>query len=206
MRQLSELIKMNVTKEIKKQILNLESEDISERNEAVSSLTEDMNDELAFLLISLLEQNTSRLFREGACKILGEIKSDKAVDVLIDCLKDQHEGVKFYATKALGKIKNEKAVIPLIEKLRTVKDPSQRAEIVKALGIIGDRRAVKTIIRILYDDNDKFVRQQAASALGEIGDEKALRALHKIAEKKGSSELYLTVSDAIQKINKKNKK
>ncbi|NHK30073.1 MAG: HEAT repeat domain-containing protein [Asgard group archaeon] len=197
---------MNVTKKIKKQILNLESENISERNEAVSSLTEDMNEELAYLLISLLEQNTSRLFREGACKILGEIKSDKAVDVLINCLKDNHDGVRYYATKALGKIKNEKAVIPLIEKLRTAKDPSQRAEIVTALGIIGDKRAVKSIIRILQNDRDQFVRQQAVLALGKIGDENALRALHKIAEKKGTSEFYLTVSNVIQEINKKNKK
>jgi len=192
---------MNVTKEIKEKILNLESESITERNNAITSLTKDMNDELAYLLISLLERNTSRLFREGACKILGEIESHNAVDVLIDCLSDQYEGVWFYATKALGKIKNEKAVNPLIDKLRTVKEPSHKAEIVKALGLIGNNRAVKSIIKILYDDKDKFVRQQAAIALGKIGDEKALNALHNIVRNKGSSELHLIASNAINEIN-----
>ena len=48
---------------------------------------------------------------------LGTIKSEKAVNPLIERLEDEDADVRSAVARALGAIKNEKAVDPLIERL-----------------------------------------------------------------------------------------
>ena len=195
---------MNLTQKTKNRILKLESEDIDERKEAIAQLSEKENNDLEKLLISFLKKNTSRLFREGACKILGEIGSEDSVDILIKCLNDKHDGVQFHAAVALGKIAYEKAVNPLIEKLAKGIDPLLKSEAIVALGKIGDKKAVKPLVKVLQNDEDVFVRHHVAKTLGLLGDNYAIKPLQKIAQDNKNTRLNYLAMNAIQEIRTRN--
>ena len=106
---------------------------------------------------------------------IGEIEDPKAVEPLIDALKDGNRDVQQAAAEALGEIGDPKAVEPLIEALKDGDEEIRRIA-AKALGEIGDPKAVEPLIDALKDGN-RDVQQAAAEALGEIGDPKAVEPL-----------------------------
>jgi HEAT repeat protein len=192
---------MTITAETKKQIVSLESEVGEERVAAINALSKEHNAETVQLLISLLKEETSIQFREGACGILGKLEAKEAVDVLIDCLNDPDDGVIYYAALALGDIRDTKAVKPIIRKLnRKQSDPLFRSELIIALGNIGDDLAVVPLINVLRNDEDRFVRHKAALALGKLKNKKALGPLTEIARKEMNTRLYYLAISAIDKI------
>ena len=192
---------MTITVKTKKQILKLESEDGEERVTAINALSEKHNVETIRLLISLLKEDTSAQFRECACGILGKLKAENAVDVLIKCLNDPDDGVIYHAALALGDIKDSKAVNPILRKLKGKKNnPIFRSELIVALGNIGDDRVVGPLIHVLRNDEDKFVRHQAARALGKLKNKKAIGPLTEISRKEMNTELYYLAIQAIDNI------
>lgn len=193
---------MTVSQTIKKQILELENEDLVNRREAIANLTIKKNDDLIHLLIDLLGKNTSVLFKEGACTILGDLEVKEAVDVLINCLSDENNNVKFKAAIALGKIGDDKATKPLILKLKKKGDPILKAEAIFALGQIGNMKSVQPIINAMNSDEDLFVKHRAVKALGKLGSKDAIRSLQSYAGIKRSSRLSFLAHEAIQDIQK----
>jgi len=136
----------------------------------------------------LLLINKNWYVRSAAASALGEIRSEKAVEPLIQRLEDEneHEEVRWTAVIALGAIGSDKAVEPLIQKLEdNDKDKIVRWAAAEALGRIKSDKAVEPLIQRL-EDKDKIVRWAAAEALGRIKSDKAVEPLiQKLRDEKG---------------------
>ncbi|GBO53266.1 hypothetical protein APA_1173 [Pseudanabaena sp. lw0831] len=110
---------------------------------------------------------------------MSKVSSEKAVEPLIEALKDPDYDVqsKAKAAEALGKIGSDKAVQPLIEAFQ---DPNLRRQASEALIKIGNVMASElisnTLIARLKDPNIKL-RNEAAEALVKIGSKKAVESL-----------------------------
>jgi HEAT repeat protein len=121
----------------------------------------------------------SRELSAGVAKALGEIGDARAVDALIEALKDEDSDVYWNSIDALVKIakKDLGLVDKLIKALRD-EDSYVRISVAWALGEIGDASAVDALIEALRDE-DSYVRESVAWALGAIGDARAVDSLIK---------------------------
>ena len=148
-------------------------------------------------LIKALNYRKDAYIREAAAKALGEIGDARAIEPLIDALKDESEYVRSAAAEALDKLgwqpdtEERKAAYwaakqewdkcveigaPAVEPLIiALKDWRVREAAAEALGKIG-APAVEPLIDALRDKSED-VRKAAAEALGEIGDVRAVEPL-----------------------------
>ena len=112
------------------------------------------------------EQESVRL---GAVEALGEIRDARAIDPLIQTLKEDNSlAVQLSAAQALGKMRDKRAVEPLIHALKDEKRDVRKSA-AWALGEIRDKRAIEALIQALRDKRSE-VRKSAADALGKIGE------------------------------------
>lgn len=119
---------------------------------------------------------------ESAAWILGEIRSQDAVEPLLKLLeKDDYSVI---AAMALAKIGSMEAEIPLIHKLVTV-DVQNRRAVAWALSKLASEYSVRPLAQALKDA-DREVRFWAAEGLKKIGTPEALEAL--MEEKKSHGE------------------
>lgn len=93
----------------------------------------------------------------------------KAVDALIEALKNEDDSVRMDAVRdwAYQDISDPRAVDALIGALKD-EDEDVRNYAAYALGDISDQRAIDALVGALKDQSE-YVRQAAASALGDIG-------------------------------------
>ena len=123
-------------------------------------------------------ENVDKVIRGNAAEALGKIKTEIAIDSLINTLtNDEVSNVRGSAAAALGNIGNEKAVTPLINILTKDKDSYVQERAATALGNIGNEKATDSLINALKTDINLSVRTTAAFALGGILNEKAIEAL-----------------------------
>jgi HEAT repeat protein len=110
--------------------------------------------------------------RKAAVESLGNIRDDRAVEPLINTLKDHEQDVRQAAAEALGKLGDTRAVEPLID---TLKEDNQGMHdaVVAALVKIGSPAVVVLISRL----KDGVEPQVMAEALGKIGDPRAVQPL-----------------------------
>ena len=137
-------------------------------------------------LITILKNGKSKYSRWEAAEALGKIGDARAVDLLIEKLKDKKLLVRWKAAEALGEIKDHRAVEPLIQVLNDKdEDWSARKSAAEALGKIGDNRAVEPLIEALKyselslfsDLEHDYTRWGAELALGWIGDNRAVEQI-----------------------------
>jgi len=122
--------------------------------------------------------------QDEAAYALGNIRDSRAVEPLIEVMKDEYGSVRSWAVvEALGNIGDSRAVEPLIGVLKDEYGYIQ-SRIVEALGRIGDKRAVEPLIEALADPN-WWIRKCAAEALGRIGDKRAVEPLIEALNDKG---------------------
>jgi len=138
--------------------------------------------------------------RERAANALGSMGDVRAVQPLINALKDNDRRVRSSAAYALGNIGDIRAEQPLIDALKD-NDKWLRESAASALGRIGDAKAVEPLIDTLKD-NDEWVRWRAASALGEIGDARAVEPLKQALKDKDES-VRKAAKEALEKIQKR---
>lgn len=132
-------------------------------------------DEVDDLILDL--KYGSDVVRRDATVALGEMGDPRAIDPLIEALKDDdHWRVRGNAAWALGKIGDVGAVDSLIEGLKD-ENSAVRYEAAGALGEIGDVRAVEPLVTALGDDGPLYIRKNAVDSLGKIGDPKAVGPL-----------------------------
>lgn len=103
--------------------------------------------------------------RKAAAENLGKLKDVKAIDYLIQSLKDEFWEVREAAMNSLISM-GRKAVEPLINSLVSG-DKKAVKSIAMTLAEIGDKRAVKPLIYILKDKR-QFVREAAGLALEKL--------------------------------------
>ncbi len=125
-------------------------------------------------LIRALRDSTDPLVRQYAAYLLGEAKSPRAIQPLIESLADFDKSVREQATHALSAI-GKAAIEPLAEVMKEPKWET-RYRAAEALGKIADDTAVKPLIQALSDSRD-HVRYMAAKGLQELGDSDAVEPL-----------------------------
>ena len=129
------------------------------------------------LQIKELEDKDSNV-RKSAAEALGGIRSEKAVEPLINVLTaDKDSKVRESAVFALGQIGSEKAIESLINVLSIDKDSDVRKSVALVLGSIRSEKAIEPLIKVLSTDKESDVRGYTAFALGSIGSEKAIESL-----------------------------
>ena len=117
--------------------------------------------------------------RRDAAEALGEIEDERAVEPLIQNLKDKN--IRSEVIYALGKIGDERAVDPLIQALGNRR---VREDVAEALGKIGDARAVQPLMkRFITEEMDTPFTFVVAEAIGLIGDKRAVEGLIRALEK-----------------------
>ncbi|MFB0560775.1 MAG: HEAT repeat domain-containing protein [Candidatus Lokiarchaeia archaeon] len=123
-------------------------------------------------LIKVLNHEKNPKIRRTAAEYLGDLKDKRAVEPLIQTLKNDEEDIRAEAAKALGSIKDLRAVPPLIQALKD-ENWEVREDVAWALGKIGDTRAVEPLLQALKDESNE-VRTVAAEALGGMGDSRVV--------------------------------
>ena len=123
----------------------------------------------------LLEVLKDKGVAKEAVVALGEIGDARAVNGLLEALKDGDKEIVWFAARALRKIGDARAVDGLLEVLKD-EDKEIARETAWALGEIGDARAVNGLLEALKDE-DKEIARETAWGLGEIGDARAVDGL-----------------------------
>ncbi|MCP4155177.1 MAG: HEAT repeat domain-containing protein [bacterium] len=117
-------------------------------------------------LLSVLERENGFEIRNETIKLLGELKSLKAEDLLIKNLGDCSFYIRIAVVETLGKIKSKKAVEPLILLFKTDNN-YVREKVAEALGDIGAQRAIE-VLRAASQDENIEVRKAVIKALAKL--------------------------------------
>ena len=138
----------------------------------IDSLHSELRDPHVFdkVILKILDDNP--FVRAAACRILGDIDDNRAVEPLCGMLTDEHLAVREEAAKALGWVLDQRSVLPLCAALSD-SDPFVLRAAISALGSIGDTQAVEPICEVLDRRKELDVRSTGARVLGWLGDPRA---------------------------------
>jgi len=166
--------------------------------------------------------------RMSVVEALAIIGSERAVNLLLQCLKDEDPIIRVDAAVRVGETRNERAIETLITALQSDNLPL-RAHATRALGHIGSEKAIEPLrtalkdgermvrgdaiealkdigteaaaeaLTVVLQDEDGFLRQKAILAIGAIGSEKYIEVL--LLCLRGDSELRSYVAQALKQIN-----
>ena len=142
------------------------------------------------------------LVRAGVCEVLGALKSEESINLLLDSLEfDDSEEVKRSASIALSHIASPKTVGPLIYMLY-YSDATTTIYAIEALRDMGAEESLDGLMANLYN-KDPLVRAKAAEAIGEIGNTEELPGLEGAFN--GEENIYVRekLSTAIEKLKQK---
>lgn len=156
-------------------------------------------------LIDCVQRERSSRMVVHAISVLGRIKAEEAVPVMIDVLLATHielfenpdppnfahteesTRLRCSAANALAKVGDNRAIIPLMSILNNREENYRlRLAVAESLGRLGDEYAVKPLIEILADEREKslYLKESAAKALGMLGDIRAIEPLIDMLESK----------------------
>jgi len=113
--------------------------------------------------------------QEGEGRQDGQKADPRAVNALMEALKDSDKEVRETAMHALVQLRDPRIFEPLTQALKD-SSPDVRQQAVFGLGQLRDPRAVEPLMSVLHDSSAD-VRQQAVFALGQIRDPKAVDPL-----------------------------
>jgi HEAT repeat protein len=105
--------------------------------------------------------------RATALRLLGELKDDRGLTVLLEAMKDAQPSVRGAAASALGSLGKSEG-FPAVEQALKDKIPAVRTSAAISLGELGDKRSVTPLNQALSDPN-AIVQAAALSALLRIG-------------------------------------
>lgn len=152
-------------KTIQELIQDLNDDDEFVQEEALGLLEIRSEESLEPLIEALSTKGVNKNIKQSSAKLLGLIGDEKAIDTLIDTLRDNNKLVRREASTALSKM-GDKVVEPLINILDD-DDWRVRGAAAWALGKIGDKRAIGPV-KSLLDDESGFVRTGAKFAIDNI--------------------------------------
>ena len=135
--------------------------------------------------------------RYWAAEILGWLRADSAVKLLVESLLDVSPEVRARSAGALGKIRSERSIISLTELLVSEPVPFVRTRVSQALGMIGHPSVIHYLVGILKDP-EWWVRVRAVEALELLG-EKSIPSLL-IALEDEDAEVRKRAALALEKI------
>jgi HEAT repeat protein len=143
--------------------------DNQEKSNIRSKITQQEKEKENSLLILIKKlKHLDKQVRIQTANKLSTLKDSKAVQPLIEALRDEQWEVRREAACALGEIGDKKAVEPLIELLQGNLLSVRRAAY--GLGELGDKQTEESLIKALEDQQYR-VRERAIETLGKIGVE-----------------------------------
>lgn len=125
-------------------------------------------------LIKALRYTRNSDVRKNAASALGDLGDERAVEPLIEALKDEDKYVRKSAAEASGKLGDERLVEPLIEALND-EDWFVQEKAAAALGKMGDTRAIGPLARLIESLEHERFRETARAALNAIKLRQQLR-------------------------------
>lgn len=102
-------------------------------------------------------------------RLTGSRDDGRAIQALLDSLKDTEAHVRWRAAQALGKIGDRRVVDALIDTLQDP-HPDVRGSAAYSLGELGDKRAIEPLVSLLLDP-ERWVRMSVETALIQLGKE-----------------------------------
>jgi len=155
-----------------KLIKDLGSSDGSVVQDAVWTLT-DLGSDVIEPLISALGSNEEEEIRLRCAMILGFIGDDRAVEPLLDALKDRNGDVRAAAITAisdLGKEEYGKILLPYLND----SNEKIRLSAIVAIYNLGEPQTLKELkprlIEFIKEDGDPMVRYYSVKVLGNLGE------------------------------------
>jgi HEAT repeat protein len=137
--------------------------------------TQGVAEDLLIANLSNLLTNPDPYARMSVVEALAIIGSERAVDLLLQCFKDEDPTVQVDAAVHVGWTRNERAIGTLAAALHG-DDVALRAHAATALGRIGSEIAIEPL-RLTLKDSERIVRGGAIEALKNIGTEAAAKEL-----------------------------
>jgi len=144
-----------------KYLNDLSSDNYDDAADAMEGLVTRGGKVVAPLCESLANPRDARL-RWRAAEVLGEIGDRRALEPLIQAIKDQDPDVRAAAARALGEIRDPKAIEPLIAALGDEEPPVQIAAVL-ALGEFDDTSSVTPLIDLFQRSMPEAVAQSEAA-------------------------------------------
>jgi len=129
-------------------------------------------------LILMIEKNKLK-YRAKAfvIKVLGKLRSKKAVPILIKLLEDIKRDIRIASAKALGEIGGIEVIQPLIKKSAEDQDANVRKAAIEALGLIRASEAYEPLLNLLDREIYSDIIEVIVSALISINQKKFLENL-----------------------------
>jgi HEAT repeat protein len=149
-------------------------------------------------LLRALNQN-SHWISARACNPLSKIRSEKAVDGLLEAIDSTKldKRIKRYILQSLGNVESERVLNPLIRYLGH-EDCVIRCAVLRSLGQIGGKTAEEAVIGALKD-KERYVVESAIAVLGQMKSTRAPAHLIEILE--GREEMgRIKISQALVEI------
>lgn len=130
-------------------------------------------------LISMIEKNKLK-YRAKAfvIKVLGKLKSNKAVPILIKLLEDIKRDIRIASARALGEIGGIEVIQPLIKKSTEDQDANVRKAAIEALGMIRSYDAYEPLLNLLDREIYPDIIEVIVSSLISIDQERFLKNLN----------------------------
>jgi HEAT repeat protein len=133
-----------------------------------------------------------------AASSLVSIGDPSAVEPLIECLGHQNDQVRLYAAYALGHMKDTRAVDPLLASLRD-RDPGVRGIAAYSLGVLRARKAIPRLVDLIRDP-DENVRTSSLYSLGKIGDPQGKPFIQEALRRDQSPRVRTAAQEALEEI------
>ena len=168
-------------KEISDLINKLSQDDGLVMNEARDELIE-IGKPVIPLLHKTLEKSKPDI-RYLICEILGEIRDERSIEVLVKLLQDKEEYTASIASVAARSLKNfaNASVIPQLMQVITSTDIELRYESIRTLGTLRAYQALPLIRQMITDTAktflDYYVKAAAVQAVGKLKDTYSVKQL-----------------------------
>lgn len=137
----------------------------AESKELVRWATQRIDDPAVIPPLRAALEDPDGCVRRVAARLLGRMRTDRAVESLLDALESPSDQIRELAILGLGFAEERETTRPLVAMLDD-RSPGIRTAAAWALGRIESRDAVAALTRVLRADPDANVRRTAAWALG----------------------------------------
>jgi HEAT repeat protein len=168
--------------------------------EAISSLANMKSNKSLNRLIKLIEDCEDDYELSYLVEGLGETKSKKAVDILVN-LKNESESVLCSVVDALNNIKPKNLAELLMGIIRSYNGERIRSDAIDVLGELRDKSVVDELIELIMERNHELVEDSLIKALANIDIERTINKFVRMIEKKKNIRNLISYLNEIGEIN-----
>ena len=144
------------------------------------------------------------LVQQSAVQALGEARNPKALEPMLDVMRDPAVKIEVQGAMCLALAKTSPADARVVEQVHLCADDKRdtvRAYAAEAMGHLAGKESYERLLWFLAEDANTRVRAAAATGLGLTGRKEAVPALQKAIEVDKSLTVRSAASDAITKIS-----